>query len=281
MLIKATKEDIAIYSELAYRLAMNPATSSYPTYTDDIKTKAEFLAAAERAVAEETAELMLFVKDGRVEGWLSYFWLPEDQYLQLDGCSIRCGTQQALEELLARLTAKFPAYTACFGFPGENRAAIETLAAHGYRCVEQSWNHSFFFDGYRSSGYAPCVERISRQNFDRFRAVYHADPDTYWTLERIFEVLDDWTIFVYNRADTPIAAIFLTGRDGYFEIFGTAVADGAVQPEVLRALLCASLTACKQSGAKYLTYLCPEREKDVLRELDFHCVGQYICMMNP
>lgn len=53
------------------------------------------------------AELLLFIQDGAVEGWLSYFWINEDKYLQLDGCNVRHGTTAALTELLDRLEARF------------------------------------------------------------------------------------------------------------------------------------------------------------------------------
>lgn len=276
MLIKATVADIKKYGEFAYSLALNPTKSSYPTYCDGIKTKADFFAAAERAVAKETSELLLFSMDENVEGWISFFWIPEDKYLQLNGFSINRGTEQALAELVDMIETRFAGYTAYFGYPGENRDAIEFLQAHDFKCIEQDWNHSFFFDGYKPTNCVQSVEKISRQNFDKFRAVYHADPETYWNCDRILETIDDWTIFVYNRADTPIATVFLTGDEGYFEIYGAEFVDGSFQENVFRELLTASLNVCKRMGAKYMTYFCGEEEKHVLTELGFECVGQYV-----
>ncbi len=57
MLMKATAEDIKKYGEWAYSLALNPIKSGYPTYGDGIKTKADFLDAAKRAVAGETSDV--------------------------------------------------------------------------------------------------------------------------------------------------------------------------------------------------------------------------------
>lgn len=276
MLCKATAEDIRNYGELAYRLALNPAKSCYPTYADGIKTKADFFAAAEAAVAAETSELLLFHMDGIVEGWISYDWIPEDNYLQLTGFNIRRGAQQALTELLEQIGQSFSEYTAYFGFSGDNHDAIRFLTEHGFRCIERDWNHSFFFTGYMAGENHPCVQKISRQNFNQFRAVYHAEPETYWNADRIFEALDDWTIFVYNQAETPLAAIFLTGKDGYCEIYGSAFADGVFREGAFRELLTASLNACKRLGANSLTYFCGEDERAVLRKLGFQCVGQYV-----
>lgn len=276
MLMKATAEDIKKYGEWAYSLALNPIKSGYPTYGDGIKTKADFLDAAKRAVAGETSELLMFRMDGNVEGWLSYFWISEDKYLQLDGFCINRGTHQALTELMDMLGTRFTGYTAYFGYAGENRDAIEFLQGHDFKCIEQAWNHSFFFDGYVPAKCAPAVEKVSRQNFHKFRAVYHADPETYWNCERIFERIDDGVIFVYNQDAAPAAAVFLIGNDGYFEIYGIEFADGVFQEKVFRELLTSSLGECKRLGAKYMTYLCKEEEKHILAELGFKCVGQYV-----
>lgn len=108
MLIKATPEDIKKYGEFAYSVALNPKKSCYPTYADGIKTKTDFFKAAERAIAKETYELLLFGIDGKVEGWISYYWIPEDRYLQLYEFNINRGTKQALAELLKLLKHSLP-----------------------------------------------------------------------------------------------------------------------------------------------------------------------------
>lgn len=276
MLIQATVEDIEKYGEMAYRLALDPTRSCYPAYGDGIKTKEDFLGAAERAVSRETSEVLLFSVDGTVAGWISYFWIPEDKYLQLNGFYIDHGTEQALTELIDRIEARFIGYTAYFGYPGDNWDAVSFLAEHSFKCIEQDWNHSFFFDSYIPKEYSFCVKQIFRQNFDKFCAVYHADPETYWNPDRILETIDDWIIFVYDQADIPAATVFLKGDNGYFEIYGTEFADGTFQENVFRELLAASLNECKRRGAKYMTYFCGEEEKHILSELGFKCVGQYV-----
>lgn len=276
MLIKATDEDIKKYGDFVYQLALNPAKSCYPTYADGIKTREDFFHAAERAIARETYELLLFHIGENVEGWISYYWIPDDKYFQLTAFNINRGAEQALAELIEIIETKFIGYTAYFGFPGDNLDAIKFLVEHGFRCIEQDWNHSFFFDGYTANEYSPCVEKVTRHNFDKFRMVYHADPETYWNADRIFEMIDDWTIFVYNQGDAPMAAVFLHGDDNYYEIVGLEFVDGVFDEDMFRELLKASLGACKRLGAKYMTFFCGEDEKSVLNELGFQCVGQYV-----
>ena len=79
-----------------------------------------------------------------------------------------------------------------------------------------------------------------------------------------------------NRGDEPVAAVYLTGGNGYFEIFGTAFADGTLQEDALLELLNAVLSECKRIGAKYLTYLCSAEERNALQTLGFRCVGEYV-----
>ncbi len=275
MLIKASVEDIKKYGDFVYRLALEPESSSYPTYADGIKTKADFLRDAQRAATREHDALLLFCLDGRVEGWISYYWIPEEKYLQLTGLHIHRGMTLALTELLELLEEKFVGFTAYFGFPSENQAATHELAERGFQCVESDWNHSFFLAEYSPVKCSEHVESITRDNYDLFRTVYH-DNDAYWNAERIFEALDDWTIFIYRREGMPIGGIFFTGDDESCEIFGCEFFDGVFRKDVFRELLNAALGACKRSGAKYLTYFCGDEEKPVLRDLGFCCIGQYV-----
>jgi len=174
------------------------------------------------------------------------------------------------------IETSFHGYKAYFGYPGDNGEAIYFLKEHGFKCIEQDWNHSFFFAGYTQKECSGLVEKITRQNFDKFREIYHVAPDTYWNAERIFETIEKWTIFVYNQAEHPIAGIFLLGNKGYFEIFGVEFDEGVLQEHVFSELLVASLNACKASGAEYLTYFCKDEEKPILKELGFKCVGEYV-----
>ena len=273
MLSKATIEDIKKHGEWVYKLALNPAKTCYPIYTDGIKTKADFFAAAERAVSGKASEVLLFSMDGKVEGWISYYWIPEDLYLQLDGFYINRGTKQALKELVDLLEVKFHGYTAYFGYPSDNRDAVSFLMEQGFQCIEQAWNHSFFFDSYMPREHSSCVIRILQQNFEKFRFIYHADSETYWNADRIFEVLDDWIVFVYEQ---PVATIFLTGNAGYYEIYGVEFANNNFQENIFREMLTASLNECKRRDAKYMTYFAKEEESHVLSELGFKGIGQYV-----
>lgn len=67
------------YIDFAYNLALDLTKSSYPTYTDGIKTKEDFIARAKVSFRKESEEIMLFEVDGSVEGWIHYYVLKEDE----------------------------------------------------------------------------------------------------------------------------------------------------------------------------------------------------------
>lgn len=277
MFRKANSDDVAKYCDLAYDLALDQTRSCYPVYTDGIKSKEDFIAAAQSGIEESTSELLLFFLDETVEGWIQYFWIPEDHYLQLTACNIRRGTEQALTELLTSLNERFSGYTLYFGFPECNMNAVRVLRENGFQCIEEDWNYSFFFAEYECLQEDQNVVRIGRENFDDFRALYHSDEETYWNCDRIWECLGEWIIFLYYTDGVPAGAVFLRGDDGYYEIFGLAFTDDEYHEKESRAMLVAALNHCKRIGAKYMTFFCEENEQKTVRELGFRCVGKYVC----
>ena len=278
MLTAATLGDVQTYGDWVYDLALDPTKSSYPTYADGIKTRADFGADARRSVTQQNGELLLFSRGGTVEGWIQYFWIPEERYLQLTACSIREGTAQALTELLERLEARFPGYALYFGFPGENTQATAFLAANGFRCIEDDWNYVFDLGGVVPQAVDAHVVRIGRENYGIFRALHdQAGEEMYWNSDRIEEHLDEWSIFAYVRTGEGVGTVFLRTDGGLAEIFGLEFAAKKIDVEACRALLAAALAHTKRLGMKYLMFLGEAALRPVLHALGFRCVGRYCC----
>ena len=83
MLIPLQEKDFDKYVDFAYELALDPARTFYPVFFDGIKTKEDFIARARKAFSKPEDEILLYQTDGAVEGWLHYYHLPEDHYIQL------------------------------------------------------------------------------------------------------------------------------------------------------------------------------------------------------
>ena len=280
MLTKAVLDDVEKYCDFVYAIALDQRKSCYPTYADSIKTKEDFIANARRGVTQDEWELMLFSIDGTVEGWVQYYWIPQDHYLQLYSCNINRGTEQALAELLALLEERFHGYTLYFGFPGRNTEAVNFLRENGFQCIEENWNCTFFFESFNLLPDDIRIARIARDNFEDFRTVYKPDHDTYWNCDRILEQIDQWIILIYYNNNSPVGTVFLQGCGEYYEIFGIEFADGGYREDIYRALLASALNHCKREDAKYLTYFCEEDTREVVQDLGFKCVGKYLCYIN-
>lgn len=279
MLTKAELEDAKTYGDFAYELAMDKTRSCYPAYYDGIKTRDDFYASAVEAVKDEHSELLLFSMNGKVEGWVQYYWLPEDRYLQLTGCNIACGTAQALKELMERIEKSFSGYSLYFGFPGENAEALEFLEKHGFTCLERVWNNTLLFQSYTTLPENGNVKLIDRDSFADFRSIHQAfEADVYWTCDRIYEALDKWSIFVYYRDQEPKAAIFTWSDGKSCEIFGLETL-GDHEGKAGRALVTAVLNRCKSMKAENMTFLCDDDALPAVQELGFDTLGQYTCWM--
>lgn len=76
--------------------------------------------------------------------------------------------------------------------------------------------------------------------------------------------------------ENTAATLFLTGRNGRYEVFGSQFAAEAFQETAFQELLGAALSQCKSLGAQTLTYFCDEQARPVLNALGFRCVWQYV-----
>lgn len=276
MFVKATLSDIEKYGGDMYLLALDSHCSCYPTYADGIKSEGDFYAAAERLVRGDSSELLLYVVNGRVEGWVGYFWSVEDKYLQLEFFCVTNGAAHgALSELSKHICARFEGYGAYFGFPSDNSDAADFLKNNGFDIIEEGYNYSFFFESYSEVPDDSHVKRISREHFNDFRSVCIPDDKTYWTPDRILSQLDKWTVITYNNP-VPLGAIF--AQNGvHSEIFGCEIKSDINYCEIGRALVRAVLNACKRAGAKSLTFICDGSMSKVIAELGFTFVSKYLC----
>lgn len=280
MLIKATAEDIEKYADWVYELAMDQSKSGYPTYTDGFKTKEDFLRDARESITGDAQELLLFFHEGNMEGWIEYFWIAEEKYLQLSACNINVATGEALTELLSLLGERFKGYSLYFGFPKANVSAVHFLRENGFSCIEEDYNNSFFFDAYQMQVVSDKVVRVEEENFQEFRSIHSTlEGEMYWTCDRIFEKLDSWKIYLYYENDKAVGTIFFTGQGDFLEIFGVEFPEGFFSKEKFRALLVAALNEGKCMGAKYLTFFCEEKEQAVVEALGFRPIGQYVCFL--
>lgn len=278
MLAEPTKEEIEKYLDFAYKLALDPARSGYPTYTDGIKTREDFEAATWRQFYEDGRKILLFEKNGRVEGWLQFDVFPEANHLELTGFNIADHAEQALAELEAYCIANYPGYGLYFGFPKDNVLAVHYLAANGWTCIEHSYNDVLHLKNYQPLEECGDIVPVTRENFGDFQAMHRLiEGDMYWNSERLYQELDRWSIWLYYRGGDPAAAVYYTNVETMAEIFGVDFANGHFEEGAFRALVVKSLNACKKKDFRHVTFFNDEQTKQAALACGFECVGEYVC----
>ena len=272
MLVKAAKEDIEQYMDFAYSLAMDQTKSGYPLWSDGISAKEEFVECVWENYRNDDRDILLFISDGAVEGWIQFFRIEQDRYLQTNGFLINSNTEQALTEFLEYACAHFAGYDLYLGFPKRNSGAISFLQKTGCRLIEEAYHDIFVFDGSDIKPETDGIVKVTESNFSEFGKIYQADPDTYWSSERIFSTLNEWSIYLLYREDVVVG--YVCARDG--EIFSLGYRDNIFDKNTYKALVSVILGDLKATGYKHVTFFNDEESHCTALELGFSCVGEYV-----
>ncbi len=252
MLRLCSETEFDRYADFAYELASDLTKSGYPTYCDGIKAKDMFLERARKAFACEQ-EQMLFLTNTE--------------------------TEEALSEFLAYAGEKFKAYDLFLGFPAENQSAVEFLQRQGFACIEDAYNNTAYLEQLAPVADNKEVVKIGKENYTRFRLLHSQfEENMYWNSARIYEKLENWSIFLGEKDGEARGAVYYTAAgDTWYEIFGVDMNRREYDPQVLKKLLSAALLDAKCRGGKVMTFFCDEVYEALAVECGFHCVGNYRC----
>lgn len=277
MLVEPTKEEIRKYLDFAYSLALDPARSGYPTYCDGIKTREDFEESVWKGFYGDNRKILLFEIGSRVEGLITFFFLPEDYYLQTVIFSIASGTEQALSELETYCKDNYPGYTLYLGFPKDNASAVSYLSQNGWDCLEHSYNDVLHFQNYQPLEEWEDVVPVTRDNYEDFRRLHQPiEGDMYWNSRRLYADLDHWTIWLYYRDGAPFAAIYYTDKMILTEIFGVDFVGNRFEERAFRLLVIKALNDCKQKGCQHMVFFNDEDSQQAALDCGFECVSEYV-----
>ncbi len=279
MLRVCTEQEFEKYSDYVYSLSIDPTKAGYPSYSDGIKTKEMFIERSQKAFLLDTEEILLFEYCGEVEGWIHYYYIPEDKYLQTLGVNIRLHTQQALTEFLEYVSLQFNGYELFSGFSAKNKQAIEFFLSHGFELTEEDNNNTGFLKQYKPVNVGNGIVRITKDNYTLFKVLHHKkDTDLYWNSDRIFEDIENWSIFVKMQDNEPLGSIYykIIG-EGWFEIFGIDLKDNIFDEKVIYDLLGTAMNTAKELNGTYMTLFCGDEEQKVADKIGFTLVDKYVC----
>lgn len=282
MLLPLQEKDFDKYIDFAYELALDPAKTSYPAYFDGVKTKEGFVERAKDSFRRPDEDILLYLEDGKAEGWIHCYTIPKEHYVGQVSCSFRRGAAAALDEYAAYLAEKYPGYEWEMGFPAANREVLDWLErTPGFQFLEDSRHYQILFDQYTPVPEEPGLIRITEENFEKFRKIHQTiDSDMYWNAQRIFNDLPRWDLYVAEEDGVggEIASVYQGG--GCYHPFAVAFSDGVFHENLCRRLLARAMNEGKEKGAVYLPFFVDpteERELDrMMPELGFRLIGEYI-----
>ncbi len=279
MLRICTDQEFRKYADFVYELALDQSKSGYPTYSDGIKTKEMFLDRSQKAFLRDTEDILLFEHEGIVEGWIHYYYLPEDNYLSTVSFNINSHTEQALQEFLELVQVQFKGYDLFLGYSKDNKKAVDFLSTHGFVCIEEDYNNTAFLNKYEPVQVSDSVFRVTKDNYEFFRALHsQVEGDMYWNSDRIYADIDNWIIFVKIHNKESVGSVYyMTDDDGWFEIFGIDMKDNVFDSKLFFDLLGKALNTAKKSKGKYMTFFCDKEGQEIVSSLGFECVGEYVC----
>ena len=278
MLRICTESEYRKYADFVYEIAIDQSKAGYPTYSDGIKTRDMFLERSAKAFTRDTENILLFEHDGVVEGWIHYYYLPEDYYLSTVSFNIDSHTEEALQEFLAFAQEQFKGYDLFLGYSKDNKKAVTYLTTHGFACIEEDYNNTAFLHKYRPVAVSDRIVRITRENYEYFRMLHSkAEGTMYWNSDRIYADIDKWMIFAKIQDGETIGCVYyMIDADGWFEIYGLDLKDDSFDAELFEELLRQALNSAKELAGEYMTFFCDEVGERIVIKLGFECVGEYV-----
>ncbi|MBQ8556773.1 MAG: hypothetical protein IJ438_13020 [Clostridia bacterium] len=276
MLTRLTEQEYEQYAPWAYDLAMTAEHSSYPTYRDGIKTREDFMQRAQRAFTDETEEVLLYLHEGKVRGWIQWYTIPEECYAGTVSFLVEDHAQEAVAEFAAHVAQRMPGATLDIGMSADNRQAACALEDCGFTLLEASVNHTMFLSGHTLPAVPEAVTLVTTADEAEFRNL-HDDPTMYWNADRILADAGHWRSYLYWHAGRAVGVLCCMLDDGWPEIFGIEFENDAFRPEAYCALMAACLRDAQADGCPHMTYFEEEEQAlPLLAELGFTQVGRYL-----
>lgn len=266
------------YVDFAYDLALDLTKSSYPTYTDGIKTKEDFVQRARSSFRKDSEEILLFEVDENVEGWIHYYVLKEDAYVSFCAFNINTNAAQAVEEFIAYISEKYSGCVLYFGLPAENVDVVSHLEKIGFKKEDENYVDVMFFENYQYLPEATEIVKVTRDNFAEFAEIHKVhDDDMYWNNERILKAFDEWEMYLLYEEEQVIGAILYCFIENLMmEIFSVDFKDNQYDAAIFKTLLIKALNEGKKSGISSLTFFNEDDGHSVVQELGFTHISKYV-----
>lgn len=281
MLQYLDKRDFDKYSDFAYSLALDQKTSSYPTYTDGIKTKEDFIFHAKRGINDKNHQILIFKYKKEIAGWIHYYVLEDDKLIAFEAFNIKHHCEIAFDEFINYITPKYKGYTLHFGFPQINSSAISYLKTHEFNSIEKSYVNILKLKDYTAKEEDKNIVFVNKDNFDEFKKLHDTCENMYWNSEKLYDAIinpagkNRWHLYLYYQNQKLAGNIYFICINDFMEIFGIDYIDKKFNPTVFKNLTIKALNKAKELSISHLYFFADKNEHLILQDLGFTHIGNY------
>lgn len=278
MLKKISRQEYNKYIDYIYGLSADISCSAFPIYADGVKTKELFLSKSKKGLDGKGEEILLYERDGKVCGWIHYYFIESDKYLGISSMLTEKGFGDALAELFQYWSERYKGFSWCFYLPSENREALDFMAKNGFEIASRDIVDVLLFKNYTPINQAANVIAINSGNFELFSDIHRqCDSGMYWNSERIEKNLDRWRIFAYIEEGKCIGTLYYVCAGKDLEIFGIDYADQRYNPYVTEQLLICGLNKAKETEAESMYFFNDEETHIIAEKLGFKRITEACC----
>ena len=216
---------------------------------------------------------MLFSDEDEVLGWIHYYFLKEDDYLDTISMQASSKFGTMLSEFEQIILEKFPTYDFWLGFSSKNMDATNYAEEHGFSFNDRSHNTILHLKGYKPLEGDESVVKLMIEDYEPFAQLHDlvCSDEMFWNSRRIKENFDKWKIFTCKDNGELLGSVYLRNS----EIFGFDFTNAVYNADVFRLLLIGMVNDCKNEGKDYIYYFCNDEELEIVKEIGFNYIDEY------
>jgi len=279
MLVKLEEKDFGKYIDSIYELALDRSKSMYPIYSDGIKTKKDFVDKALKSFSVDDEEILLFVLDDIVLGWVHYYYLKDDNYFSAQTFQAQAHIDIMFKEFYEFAKQNYSGCDFYFGIPDDNITLHQELLNHNFKISNDCYNTVCFLKNYQPQSISNSVKKITKEEFSKFEVLHIVGHDEmYWNCERLYNHFDKWHIYIFEEDNiTKGAIIFTVMTDQMAEIFCVDYLNNEFNEHIFSELVKQSLNTCKELYVHALVFFVEGFEHNSATKLGFTSLGKYLC----
>lgn len=274
-ILKCTLDDLDLIAEFAYTKNKIETERCRPFLANDSIEKIKV--AYTRDIIEKERDILLMYDKDKLIGFTSFFWIPEDKYLQLiRGIYALNNYDLVASNFLNYFKENFRDYKMYTNNAKEHLNYNNFFLSRDFEQLEDA--QLYKLEDYSNGFFSSKIDYLNQTNED---AIYlymnkFIDEDTYWTTERLKNNLDKFIILGYFDKTIKGYIEAQIYKDNSIEICGLEAESKKIKSELMSAL---SKISDEKGFSSIFLYSERKDEIDIAKELNYKYYDSNICFM--